>query len=130
MIRTDRLVPSRTHYAVGLETLRTHESPGSEGSTHYWVTVGAVWFRFRKGVVAACAGELRDLQDEKPADAVQFLRHRAADGFGGRCKARWDGSTLWCLADEEARAAYKAILVPMLASYPEVPAGWDGWWRF
>lgn len=92
--------------------------------------VRAVWFRRRVGRLAACAGWLRDYQSTCQETAEGFLAAYVNGQYGGDCKARWDGTNLWCLDDEPGRAVYQGILMPMLANYPAVPPGYDGWWVF
>jgi hypothetical protein len=98
--------------------------------------VSAVWFRRRREAyngplrTVACAGELRGCQVPDSSTVESFLATFTDGRYGGNCMARWGGTNLWSLADESARARYKGILVPMLAGYPEVPPGYDGWWVF
>jgi hypothetical protein len=98
--------------------------------------VDAVWFRRRRvghnGPVrtVACAGVLRDYQQLGQETVAAFLAAYTDGRYGGDCKARWDGTSLWCLADEAARAAYLSVLRSMLAAYPGVPPGYDGWYVF
>lgn len=129
MIKSDRFLISQSPYAVDPGSLRTH--PGHRPDYGY-AHVSAVWFRRVKGVLRACAGELRSeaLDTPLPATALEAAPLFRDGRYGGDCRARWDGATLWCLEDEETRARYKDILVPMLANFPAVPPGYDGWWRF
>lgn len=122
MIKTEKFLVSRPLYAVTLDTYRLSESGGSY--------IDAVWFRRRKGVTVACAGEVWNYIRPRPQTAAEFLAAHDDNRYGGDCKARWDGTNLWSVLDEADRARYKALLVPMLAAYPEIPAGWDGWWGF
>jgi hypothetical protein len=125
MFRTGDFKASKRLYAVDLASLRDHSS-GFGGQYR----VSAVWFRRKAGVTAACAGDLWDGQDARPVDALDFLAKFTDGRYGGDCKARWDGSNLWCLEDEGQRAAYLAVLRPMLEAYPKIPDGYSGWWHF
>jgi hypothetical protein len=127
----DTWMLSHRPYAVDLAGLVTE--PPSPQHGHTWAHLPAVWFRKRAGVLAACAGELRDLQQPAPADARAFLAAHADGRYGGDCRARWDGRTLWVTpaeADPAHYESYLALLGPMLAAWPAVPAGYDGWWTF
>lgn len=135
MIRDDRFLISRRPYAIDLSSLQVGE-PTESG--HYWAMVNAVWFRRhskgygddRRILTVACIGTLRNLQDDKPTDARAFLAAYTDGRYGGDCQGRWDGTSYWgnvTLAEQEC---HLAILRPMLANYPSIPPGYDGWWRF
>lgn len=130
MIREGRFRISHNPYAVDLTSLA-----GTLDTTAltpvYRGTLDAVWFRRHKGRTVACIGQLWDFQNSRPADAEEFLARLTDGRSGGRCHARWNGTSYW--GDDEHyrdREAHLAILKPMLASYPDIPAGYDGWWRF
>lgn len=130
MIRDPRFLISRRPYAVALGTLRGGMHPRQSGGEYYNGRIDAVWFRRRAGVTVACIGTLWDCQDERPADAVAFLQAHDDGRYGGHCDGRWDGQSYWgnvTLAEQEQ---HLAVLRPMLAAYPAIPAGFDGWWRF
>lgn len=127
MIREDRFLISRNPYAIDLNSLRVTE-PGSHGSV--WAEVDAVWFRRRRGVTVACTGTLRDLQDTTPTSSHAFLAAHDDGRYGGRCHARWDGSRYWGAQEPFRMALDLELLEPMLAAYPAIPDGYDGWWRF
>lgn len=127
MIREDKFLISRKPYAVDLSSLRGNVGPDT-GTYHGWIS--AVWFRRRQGVTIACIGDLWDLQDVKPASAEEFLLRHDDGRYGGDCTGRWDGESYWgnvTLAEQER---HLAILRPMLANYPAIPDGYDGWWTF
>ena len=131
MIREDKFLISRPLYAVDLSSLHVVERPRDSGPSYYEAQVRrAVWFRRKNGVTAACTGRLWDLQDERAADAVMFLRNHTDGRYGGDCTSRWDGSRYWGAQEPDVIAAHLDLLRPMLAAYPEIPPGFDGWWRF
>lgn len=133
MIRAEKFLVSRPLYAVDLASLRLEgyeAAQAGQDRTIFRAELNAVWFRRRKGVLAACAGRLWDYQRPAPADAAAFLAAHTDGRYGAHCKARWDGTNLWSVLDEADRARYKALLVPMLAACPEIPAGYSGWWGF
>jgi hypothetical protein len=113
---------SRPLYAVDLESYRLSEQGGSY--------INAVWFRRRKGVTAACAGQLWNYIRPRPQTAAEFLAEHTDNRYGGDCMARWDGSNCWSTVDEAQRAEFLRVLKPMLEAYPAVPEGFDGWWGF
>lgn len=123
MIKAERFRIADRPFAVMLDSYRVVDG-------YSYGEVNAVWFRRRPGVTIACAGVLRDYQTPVAPTVEEFLAACADQDRGGVCLASWNGSRLWCLADEAARAAYKSVLVPMLAAYPAVPPGYDGWWIF
>lgn len=126
MIREDRFLISRKPYAVDLGGLRVTEHEGCSPTAY----LTAVWFRRRQGVTVSCIGHLWDIQDPAPRDAAEFLARHDDGRYGGTCEGRWDGESYWgnvTLAEQER---HLAILRPMLANYPTVPDGYDGWWTF
>jgi hypothetical protein len=132
MIRQDRFLISRRLYAVDLNSLRGSRTDTPNGRNPYSFDgqVDAVWFRRKQGVTAACVGPLWDLQHPEPADAVQFLTQHDDGRYGGDCHGRWDGTRYWGAQEPEVVERHLALLRPMLAAYPALPASYDGWWRF
>lgn len=133
MFKTAGLKISRPMFAVNPDALSVPDA--SEGGMTRNCVVAAVWFQ-RKRVqfngplrTGACGGYLsRRVEGSAPVDAADMLSRPAVYGHRANCLARWDGSTLWCLEDEDTRAGYKRLLVPMLEAYPAIPPGFDGWW--
>jgi hypothetical protein len=127
MIRDDRLVQSRGPYAIDLGSYRKGDpEPGSDSA---WCSVQAVWFRKKDGVLRACTGNLHDLL-LPPADVTSFLEAMDDGRYGGHCEGRWDGARYWGSQDPREIERHLALLRPMLAGYPLVPGGYQGWWRF
>jgi hypothetical protein len=81
-------------------------------------------------VTVACIGTLWDRQPERPADAVEFLECHDDGRHGGDCEGRWDGERYWGAQEPGVIERHLDLLRPMLANYPNIPAGYDGWWRF
>lgn len=132
MIREDRFLISRKPYAVDLSSLRgtVVPSPGGRRPSYYDGHINAVWFRRRRGETVACIGSLWNLQDDEPSDGRQFLERHEDGRYGGDCYGRWDGTSYWGIVTLEQQEKHLALLRPMLANYPKIPAGHDGWWRF
>jgi hypothetical protein len=130
MIHETQFLISRKPYAVDLSTLRTQEHTRQDGTHYYSGRIDAVWFRRRKGVTVACIGTLWDFQDDQPADAAAFLAAHDDGRYGGDCDGRWDGTGYWGNVTLDEQQRHLAVLRPMLANYPDLPAGFDGWWRF
>lgn len=139
MIREDKFLISRRPYAVDLSSWKNpwHPSqwngeppPGSRMG--YWSgSIDAVWFRRRQGVTMACYGNLWDFQNEEAADVHAWLAAHQDGRYGGNAVGRWDGSGYWgSQVTLEEQNEQLAILRPMLANFPEIPDGHDGWWRF
>lgn len=127
MRREDRFVMSHRPYAVDLKSLRVEQREGAWARA----TIDAAWFRRRSGVTAACIGSLWDFQETDPATAIDFLAQHGDGRYGGDCRARWDGESLWCAGqDPEENARFLELLRPMLDAYPEIPDCYSGWWVF
>lgn len=125
MVRETEFRISRRPYAVDLASLAVE--PRGKG---FYGTVSAIWFRRRKGVTVACTGFLGDLQRYTPANVYDFLARHDDGRYGGDCLGRWDGQRYWGAQEPDMIKAHLDLLRPMLASYPAVPPGYDGWWRF
>lgn len=131
MIRAPKLLVSRPMYAFQPATWR----PDPSG---HWFRVDAVWFRRKAGRTLAAMGcydptVLRD--DMEPTDGLYESWITAADDnrYGAHHVASWDGRALLCTdqgvtpAETNRRIEF---LTAVLAGFPDVPAGWDGWWTF
>ncbi|WP_127453052.1 hypothetical protein [Streptomyces sp. B29(2018)] len=132
MRRTDRFLISRKLFAVDLDSLRGERTDTPQGRNPYYFAgrINAVWFRRRPGTTVACIGDLWDLQHPQPANAHQFLEQHRDGRYGGDCHGRWDGDSYWGNVTLEEQKRHLAILQPMLANYPAIPEGYDGWWTF
>ena len=130
MHRVDKFVVSHRPYAVDLSSFKYETDTGYKGP-YFSGTVGAVWFNRKSGITRACIGELWDVQDGTPTDVTTFLERHEDGSYGGRCFARWDGTSFWCAGqDPEENARYLELLKPMLENFPEPAPGYSGWWRF
>ncbi|MFH9248202.1 hypothetical protein ACH4LK_22570 [Streptomyces lydicus] len=130
MIREDLFLISRKPYAVDLGSLRLGTRERQAGSHFYSGRIDAVWCRRRRGVTVACIGQLWDFQDDKPTTAREFLERHDDGRYGGDCIGRWDGESYWGNVTLAQQDQHLAVLRPMLANFPALPAGYDGWWRF
>ncbi len=129
MKREDQFLISRKPYAINLASFRCSERNSEKPWA--WYTVDAVWFRGRKTEPVACIGDLHTIIDDPaPADAAEFLERYTDGRYGGDCHGRWDGASYWGNVTLEQQQQHLAILRPMLANYPALPPGYDGWWTF
>lgn len=130
MIREEKHLISHAPYAVDLGSLSKQTYYG-QIQNHYRYTMKAAWFRRRNGLTVACLGYLNTSQDMETADVAEILARFTDGRYGGDCKARWDGDNLWAPESTwDQMKEYEEFLRPMLANYPEVPPGFDGWWTF
>jgi hypothetical protein len=134
MIREDKFLISRKPFAIDLSTV-TLTSKERDG--RYWLTGScrAVWYRRKDGVTRACIGSLglwAQWRTEAPdlSSPQAMLGNDLDSRYGGDCQGRWDGTGYWGAEAPEAQEQHLAILRPMLANYPTIPDGFDGWWRF
>lgn len=124
MIRNERFIHSRHGYAVDLSSFREGKLGGRTGNRY--VLLDAVWYRGTVGFPKACMGTIWDYG--KFEDARDLLANW--DGrYGGNCQARWDGAKLWGPQAPAAIEEALSLLRPMLAAYPAIPDGYDGWWE-
>jgi len=123
----------KTLVAVDLDSFTYGEGDPDRGS------VRAVWFARKKGVVRACMGHISDAQcvrsgGQAPATALEFLAAYTSNR-GADCVARWDGRSYWGAPERGAMEPAEIVrrlpfLTGMLAGYPAIPAGYNGWWGF
>lgn len=136
MIRSDRFVMSHKQFAVNLATFRDGNLYDHGRRFTVRARIDAVWFRRKDGQTRACIGVL-DLWSQhlkEPVDVTDPIAVLSADldsRYGGDCHGRWDGASYWGGEGTLAvQAQHLAVLQPMLANYPDIPAGYDGWWKF
>lgn len=133
MIREPTFKISKRLYAVDLSSLQviTRESGSELTPRIHHVRVAAMWFRRRRGATVACVGTLWDIQrDPPPADVYEALARHEDGRYGGECEGRWDGENYWGAQAPAEIDRHLSLLRPMLDNYPDIPTGFDGWWRF
>jgi hypothetical protein len=143
MHRETRFLASRALYAVDLSKLQREQigTVRGTGTPLYGYTIPAVWFKRRHGANTANVGTLWTCStnyhkvgpDRPETPACEFLQFTLIDGrHGGRCRTRWDGDYLW--SDPSTSYTQQTqdaeFLKRMLSRYPDIPDGFDGWWRF
>lgn len=134
MIRETKFLISRKPYAIDLSTVTLK---ATERDGIYWLSGScrAVWYRRKAGVTRACMGELRlwaQWLREKPdlSSPEAMLGNELDSGAGGDPDGRWDGERYWGSQKPFEQSLHLAVLEPMLANYPAIPDGYDGWWTF
>lgn len=134
MKRETRFLISRKPFAVDLATLTASQHPRGD---RYALrgTVNAVWFRRQSGTTRACLGTLGLWSHYLPEpvdldDPVAVLSADLDGRYGGDCHGRWDGARYWGAQEPHVQALHLTVLEPMLANYPALPEGHDGWWTF
>lgn len=130
MIRVERLAISRPMYAFNPDTWHN-----TAGNPH----VEAAWFKRRHGTIVVTIGHYHPMvlnRSSRPTSDTYQAWIAAADDnrYGGTWSARSNGETTWFVEQEYRTAAAtnraRDLLAAALAAYPEVPAGYDGWYGF
>lgn len=139
MRRQNKFLASLALYAIDLTGLtRAEVGPTHDGASLYKYEIPAVWFRRRRGLDTSNVGYLWDFSRDRheggsEEEARSFLEMTLTDGRqGGSCRSRWDGERLWsepAVTLEQARKDAE-FLQAMLDAFPQIPSGYDGWWRF
>jgi hypothetical protein len=134
VIREDRFLISRKPYAVDLSSIRGAQHERGDRIA-FSGSVDALWFRRQNGANRACIGSLKlwshYLPDPLNLDDPHNVLSANLDGrYGGDCHGRWDGQSYWGNVTLDQQEQHLAVLRPMLANYPAIPDGYDGWWRF
>jgi hypothetical protein len=136
MIRSDRFLISQKPFAIDLSTVAGEQHQrGDRDTFNFSGTANALWFRRKDGVTRACIGTLMLFSHFLPApldlDDPHAILSANLDGrYGGKTHGRWDGDGYWGAETTDTVAEHLAILRPMLANYPDLPPGHDGWYRF
>jgi hypothetical protein len=119
-------ISGKRRYAVDLSSFVAE--PTDTGSSR--CTIQTVWFRRKDRTTAACIGYLWDYLRPTPTDVADFLARTRDGRFGGTCEGRWDGTRYWGAQEPQIIETHLQLLRPMLASYPEIPEGLDGWYVY
>jgi hypothetical protein len=134
MIRESKFLISRKPFAIDLSTVtgKQHE----RGDCYAFSgTANAVWYRRQNGVTRACLGTLmlfsHYLPEPLDLDDPRAILSADLDGrYGGDCHGRWDGENYWGSQKPFEMDLHLMLLEPMLAHYPVIPDGYDGWWTY
>ena len=134
MIREDRFLISRKSFAIDLSTMHGDQHPRGDLFA-FSGSASAVWYRRQSGITRACLGTVglwsHYLAEPLDLDDPHAILSAELDGrYGGDCQGRWDGERYWGAQEPEVIEQHLTVLRPMLANFPAVPDGYDGWWRF
>ncbi|WP_405673227.1 hypothetical protein [Streptomyces sp. NBC_01530] len=134
MIRETKFLISRKQFAIDLSTV-TGEQHKRGDRYAFSGTANAVWYRRQNGVTRACLGSLmlfsHYLPEPLDVDDPRAILSANLDGrYGGDCHARWDGENYWGSQKPFEMDLHLMLLEPMLADYPVIPDGYDGWWTY
>lgn len=136
MRRETRFLISRKPFAIDLSTVTAEQQQrGDRDTWNFSGSAHAVWYRRQQGITRACVGSLPLFTHylTEPVDLSDPVAILSADldgRYGGDCHGRWDGDRYWGAQEPEVMERHLALLRPMLADYPTVPAGYDGWWTY
>jgi hypothetical protein len=140
MKREDKFMISRAPYAIRHDTFLVKEKfptyTNPDGSSrrgekpYYTMTVEAVWFRRKSGILSAHYGHLWDSSNEPPADLLAWIENDWDGRYGGNCVARWDGESWWGGVTWRRQQELQPLLDDMLKNFPAAPEGYDGWWSY
>lgn len=134
MIRETKFLISRKSFAIDLSTV-TGEQHERGDRIAFSGTANAVWYRRQNGVTRACLGTLKlwshYLPERLDLDDPHAILSADLDGrYGGDCHGRWDGENYWGAQKPFEIDLHLALLEPMLANFPVIPEGYDGWWTY
>lgn len=134
MIRETKFLISRKPFAIDLSTVTGDQHPRGDRYA-FSGRADALWFRRQQGVTRACLGSLKlwshYLPEPLDLDDLHAILTADLDGrYGGDCHGRWDGERYWGAQEPDVQEQHLAILRPMLAEYPAIPPGYDGWYTF
>ncbi|MER7815624.1 hypothetical protein [Streptomyces sp. NPDC096153] len=135
MNRSDTFLISHKPFAIDLSTVELHIS--AHRDDRWWLsgTCRAVWYRRKAGETRACLGRVMlhaaYLRTEPDLSSPEAMLSNDLDGrYGGDTEGRWDGEYYWGAQRPETIEQHLAVLRPMMANFPVIPDGFDGWWRF
>jgi len=137
MIRAPKLVVSRSMYAFDPTPLRLPTERYPNGNWSGSAEFRAVWFKRKRGALVAVMGTYHPMSsvDSLPAESTyeQWVAAANDNRYGGYHEASWDGTALLGTGERvtpDVAARQVEFLTAMLAGFPNVPAGFDGWWAF
>lgn len=97
----------------------------------YKIELECVWFRLKSGIISAHIGRLWDYCQTIPKSTEDFLASIDTKRYGANCRTRWERIRgVWSIEDRVTYEEDLKILIPMLDNYPQIPDGFDGWWKF
>lgn len=128
MIRQrDKFSLSEYFYAINFDSFRHTMRAGEGQSTLDQVLVDAIWFKKKDGVLAVCKGSLWGMDRElnTPEDFITKFDGR----YGGSTHFKWNGTEMWSSDNHFLRMveAHRE-LDPILNDFPNIPAGYTGWY--
>lgn len=130
---------SKNLYALEPASFEAVELEQTHDGYDMWMyTINAMWFRRRSSLTQAMFGTLREYSTARPNESTgarwrlaDFIKHYRAHG-GGTPLGRWNGQAPWFGGEIATDYARQQVLLPKLqealANYPEVPAGYVGWY--
>lgn len=122
LIKAPSAAPSRRPYAI-------------DPATFDGRAVQAIWLGRKNGATTISIGTLRfwwqpGMPDEP---TLEECIANCDPRYGGDCRARWDGKHLWVNPsfplDPAAQVARAEQLAAALATAPDIPAGFTGWFH-
>lgn len=117
----ERFIPSKKNYAIKWDSFRKIRD------NLYFVE--AIWAFKKKGELYVSSGSLSSYNSDELT--VEQFQENFDNRYGGGAACTWDGTymtTQQTLALSEM-VEYSKILDPILANIPEIPEGYDGWYR-
>lgn len=135
MLKEEKYFASHRPYLLDPKSFRVDSSKvmygdGWHGTWFHRGIVDALWFRKKQGVLVATLGTISDPTDSGLVSFEDFVDGFKYGRYGGNVAATWDGESLWTpIAHPDfVRGRMINVLKPALKSFPEIPAGWDGWY--
>lgn len=117
----ERFVPSKKNYAIKWDSLRKLRD--------CLYVVDAIWAFKKKGELHVSLGGLTMYSDDDLT--IEQIKERFDNRYGGSPTCTWDGvymTTQQTIPLDEMVELSKT-LDPILANLPEIPDGYDGWYR-
>lgn len=116
IVQRDQFSFSEYFYALDLNSFKPTYGLNGE--------VKAIWFKKTRGQIAVCMGNLT-----ARATSLDELIQNHDGRYGGNTEYKWNGVEMWSGDNKfvELMAAHK-ILDPILKNFPNVPAGYTGWY--
>ena len=130
MLELTNFAISKKLYAIKRDTfVATYSGDTQKGEPMYRVSVDAMWFRRKQGIEVISKGKLGDLAVGKEWDIDDFIANVSTARYGGTPFGSWDGYDVIGVTNYEAIVALVKELDPILDAYPDVPVGYEGWYK-
>ena len=130
-----KFTPSKKNYAINWESFKIESNQELAPDNFYvFATVEAVWVTKKKGISYISKGSLFSNFYMLPANhlfGIKEFKENFDSRYGGDHICVWDGEIMTTKSPIPLKEMieYSETLNPIIEDLPNVPQGYDGWYR-